>query len=104
MAFISSTSEDLKSHRQAAREAAISARFHPEMMEHFPASGEYPPLGASLAKVDQADVVVAIVAHRYGWVPPGSDAKSITCLECEHALAQGKGSWRFLRPMIGLRN
>jgi hypothetical protein len=33
-------------------------------------------------------VVIAIAAHRYGWVPNDSgqaEAKSITWLECEHA-------------------
>ena len=64
--FISSTSEDLKEHRAAARDAANSAGFLPVMMEYFVASGEKPPLDACLAKVDETDVLVAIVAHRYG--------------------------------------
>ena len=97
--FISSTSEDLKEHRQAARDAAISAGFLPVMMEYFVASGKKPPLPACLAKVDEAHLVVAIVAHRYGWVPPdqvGSEHKSITWLECEYALDQGKEVLAFL--------
>ena len=63
------------------------------MMEYFVASGKKPPLEACLAKVDEADVVVAIVAHRYGWVPPdqgGDDHKSITWLECQHGVDDGK--------------
>ena len=79
--FVSSTSEDLKEHRKAARDAAISASFLPVMMEYFVASGKRAPLATSLAKVDDADLVVAIVAHRYGWVPPdqeGDHHKSIT--------------------------
>jgi hypothetical protein len=82
--FISSTSEDLKPYRSAAREAALSAGFAVDMMEYFPAAG-HPPLAACLAKVEAADVVVAIVAHRYGWVPDDADAKSITWRECERA-------------------
>ena len=97
--FISSTSEDLKEHRAAARDAAIPAGFLPSMMEYFTASGKRRPLKACLAKVDEADLVVAIVAHRYGWVPGGkrnSGGKSITWLECEHAVKKGKEVIAFL--------
>src|SRR5437016_5080589 len=88
--FVSSTSEDLKQYRALVRDAALSAGFHPDMMEYFPASGQHPPLQSCLAKVEAADIVVAIVAHRYGWVPDAADPKSITWLECEHAVKNGK--------------
>ena len=58
------------------------------MMEYFPAAGDKPALAACLEKVAEAEVVVVLVAHRYGWVPDGPenpDAKSVTWLECEHA-------------------
>jgi hypothetical protein len=90
--FISSTSEDLKPCRDAARDAALTAGLLPDMMEYFPATGR-PSLAECLRKVSKADVVVAIVAHRYGWVPPDQPAgenKSITWLECEHAEQEGK--------------
>ena len=86
--FISSTGEDLKEHREQAARAASASGFSPRMMEYFPASGQMPSLPACLKMVEQAEVVVVIVAHRYGWVPddpPNPDAKSITWLECEHA-------------------
>ena len=89
--FISSTSEDLKLYRAAARDA-IGAGLVPLMMEYFVATGG-PSLQECLRKVSQADLVVAIVAHRYGWVPPdqpAGDCKSITWLECEHAEREGK--------------
>ena len=91
--FISSTSDDLKQHRAAARDAAIGAGFLPIQMEYFAASGQHAPLQACLEKVAEADVVVLIVAHRYGWVPPDQDGgqdKSITWLECERARADKK--------------
>src|SRR5450432_2035036 len=97
--FISSTSEDLKPCREAAKEAAISARFHPEMMEYFVASGKHPPYRACMEKVAGADVMVVIVAHRYGWIPPDQPAaghKSITWLECEEAVKQGREVLAFL--------
>jgi formylglycine-generating enzyme required for sulfatase activity len=86
--FISSTSEDLEPYRMAARDAVILAGCHPVMMEYFIAQGKRKPYAACMAEVDACDLVVAIVAHRYGWVPedqPGRGKKSITWLECERA-------------------
>jgi hypothetical protein len=88
--FISSTSEDLKPYRAAARDAALRAGFRPDMMEYFGVGGTRPPLGECLAKVSASDVVVVLVAHRYGWKPsepPGDGSKSVTWLECEHAVS-----------------
>jgi formylglycine-generating enzyme required for sulfatase activity len=97
--FVSSTAEDLKPYRAAARDAAIGAELLPKMMEYFVASGDKPPLPACLDRVSEADVLVAIVAHRYGWVPPdqkSSERKSITWLECERAVAEGQEVLAFL--------
>lgn len=91
--FISSTSEDLKPYREAARDAALKATFHPDMMESFTVSGARPPLAECQAKAAEADVTVVIVAHRYGWVPVDQaegDHKNITWLECEAAIAAGQ--------------
>ena len=66
--FISSTSEDLKEHREQAKRAALASGFSPRMMEYFPASGR-PSLSACREMVAEAEVVVVLVAHRYGWVP-----------------------------------
>jgi formylglycine-generating enzyme required for sulfatase activity len=90
--FISSTSEDLREFREAARDAALASGFHPVMMEYFAADGG-PPLDVCLAQVTPCDLVLVIVAHRYGWVPPDQPAgaaQSITWLECRHADTQGK--------------
>jgi hypothetical protein len=86
--FISSTSDDLKEYREQAAKAAAASGFSPRMMEYCPASRHAPSVQACLEKVAEAEVVVVIVAHRYGWVPDGPenpDAKSITWLECDHA-------------------
>lgn len=91
--FISSTSEDLEEYRKAARDAVLSAGCQPVMMEYFTPQGKRRPLAACLREVDACDAVVAIVAHRYGWVPsdqPKGGAKSITWLECERANDVGK--------------
>src|SRR5271157_5607021 len=86
--FISSTSDDLKDYREQAASAARASGFFPLMMEYFPASGHAPSLQACREMVAQAEVVVVLVAHRYGWVPDdpsNRDAKNITWLECDHA-------------------
>ncbi|MBM4027214.1 MAG: DUF4062 domain-containing protein, partial [Planctomycetes bacterium] len=101
--FISSTAEDLKptGYRAAARDAALAAGFYPEMQEYW-AAKDNPPLRECLAKVAGADVLVVIVAYRYGWVPPDQQEKnakkrkSITWLECEKARADGKKVLVFL--------
>ena len=96
--FISSTSEDLKPYRDAARDAAVAAGFSLKRMEDFVATGG-PSLPECLRLVSEADVVVVIVAHRYGWVPPdqaAGDCKSITWLECEQAERKGKRVLGFL--------
>src|SRR5579871_2239477 len=97
--FISSTSEDLREHREQAAKAARASGFSPRMMEYFPASGSKPSLGACLDMVEEAEVVVVLVAHRYGWVPEdasNSEGKSITWLECSHAWTRGKEVLAFL--------
>jgi formylglycine-generating enzyme required for sulfatase activity len=97
--FISSTVEDLRPYRDAARDAAVGAEFLPRMQEYFAASGGQTPLAACLSEVSETDVLVVIVAHRYGWTPPdqpGQEHKSITWLECEQAIAEGKEVLAFL--------
>jgi formylglycine-generating enzyme required for sulfatase activity len=88
--FISSTSEDLEPFRAAAKEAVIEAQMLPVMSEHFPASSSNPPLEECLQKVSQTDVLIVLVAHRYGWMPVnqpmGKPRKSITWLECQQAV------------------
>lgn len=91
VAFISATKEDLETCRTAARDAAIRAGFYPVMMEYWAAGTGNPPVEKCLKEVDGADVVIAIVAHRYGWIPDGQaegQRKSITWMECERALSE----------------
>ena len=87
--FISSTVEDLKPYRQAARDAAVHAGFQVEMMEYLLPGGRHPPREACKAKVAEADLVVTIVAHQYGWVPDETDARSIIWLQCLEARRLG---------------
>ncbi|SPE33794.1 conserved hypothetical protein [Candidatus Sulfopaludibacter sp. SbA6] len=96
--FISSTSDDLTKYREQAAAAAEVSGFAVSRMEYWSDNGR-PTLSACLEKVDEAEVVVAIVAHRYGWVPDdpaNPHAKSITWLECERAWEANKPVLAFL--------
>jgi hypothetical protein len=97
--FISSTVEDLRAYREGVRDAAVAAEMLPKMLEYFPAAGDRLPLDTCLDEVSAADLLAVIVAHRYGWVPPdqpGDEYKSITWLECERAVAEGREVLAFL--------
>jgi hypothetical protein len=96
--FISSTAEDLGEYRRAAEAGAQSARFYPEMHDYWVAK-DNPPLAECLERVAKADVLVVVVAHRYGWKPPGQPdggRRSITWLECLEAVDNGKEVLSFL--------
>ena len=96
--FISSTAEDLRGYRQSARDAILPLDMHPVMFEYSPATAN-PPLEECLSRVRTCDVLVVIVAHRYGWIPPdqpGRHRKSITWLECEEAVKSGEEVLAFL--------
>src|SRR5689334_7033953 len=98
VAFLSSTSEDLKDHREQAARAIEESGLAISRMESFASSAHLPSLPACLEKVDEAEGVVVLVAHRYGWVPTtgNPDAKSITWLECSRARETGKEVLAFL--------
>jgi formylglycine-generating enzyme required for sulfatase activity len=69
------------------------------MFEHWPASGDRVPLEACMRAVADCDLLIVIVAHRYGWVPDTTGvaaAYSITRLECEEALRHGKEVLAFI--------
>jgi Domain of unknown function (DUF4062)/SIR2-like domain len=86
--MLSSTSEDLRAYRAAARLAIIDVGWLPSMMEHFGALTA-PTVKACEDAVANSDLVILIVAHRRGWVPRadqgGNGKDSITALELQHA-------------------
>ena len=92
--FVSSTYEDLKGHRAAARRAIQKLGHQPIMMEDFVSSSK-PPKNECLDKVEESDVLVGIYAHRYGFVPKG-DEISLTEQEYRLALSKGKEVYCFL--------
>ena len=85
--MISSTSHDLPKHREQVREACLQQGVFPIMMEQLPAS-DAEAIPASLKLVDQADIYLLILAHRYGYVPVSENPAQISVTEHEynHAL------------------
>jgi tetratricopeptide (TPR) repeat protein len=64
-------------------------------MEDF-GPGRSPPVEYCKQKVDPADIILGLYAHRYGFQPEGFDGKSITHLEYEWALEAGKEICAFI--------
>lgn len=81
--FISSTLRDLENYRRAAVEECHRLHLLPTYMELFEAE-TVGATEASLRKLDDADLYVGIVAHRYGYIEHGYE-KSVTELEFDHA-------------------
>ncbi len=87
--FLSSTAQDLGPYRQVADDTILRLSQQAVAMERFgPLSGE--PVAECERKARESDVLVCIVAHRYGWVPEKGRG-SITRREVEAAKAAGKG-------------
>ncbi len=87
VAVISSTAKDLPEHRKQVMDACHRCNCDYVWMETLPASDD-DAVKASLALVDKADVYIGIFAHRYGYVPAGSDI-SITEMEYNRAKERG---------------
>ncbi len=87
--FLSSTALDLVEYRKVADDTILRLSHTAVAMERFgPMPG--PPVEECEHKVRECDVVVCIVAHRYGFVPEKGRGGSITRREVEAALAAGK--------------
>jgi len=80
--YISSTYKDLLDHRDAA--ARIIKDLGHTAVDSYKA-GPKPPVQQCLDDVESCDFFVGIVGHRYGWVPPDGDPRSITHREFDQA-------------------
>jgi hypothetical protein len=86
--FLSSTAQDLVDHRKVADDTILRLSQEAVVMERFgPLPGE--PVEECERKARESDLVVCIVAHRYGYVPEKGRG-SITRREVEAAKAAGK--------------
>ncbi len=100
--FLSSTAIDMEEHRKKVSDAILRMGDLPVQMESFGASPNE-PVDVCQNKVRESDLLIVMVAHRYGWVP-GSDEggdghKSITWIEVETALEAGIPVFAFLVDM-----
>ena len=93
--MISSTSDDLESCRRTAIEVCDCLdgiesipmeRFGPESCKS---------IDLCLRKVEEADIYLGIIAHRYGSIPEGED-RSFTEMEYDHAMSLGKPVFIFM--------
>ena len=86
--FVSSTSSDLKLHRQAVRSVIDNLELTFIGMEQF-APDAQAPVDLIRRKVNEGQVYLAILGLRYGYVDPGTGL-SMTELEYRQALASDK--------------
>jgi hypothetical protein len=92
--FVSSTSADLKPHREALRGAIDRLRLRYVGMEDFaPETGA--PAEVIRRKVNESEVYLGILELRYGYVDPGTGL-SMTELEYRQAIASGKPMHMFV--------
>ena len=85
--FLSSTTQDLVAYRQVADDTILRLSESVVMERFGPLPGE--PAAECERKARESDVVVCIVAHRYGFVPD-KGLGSITRREVEAAKAAGR--------------
>jgi hypothetical protein len=87
--FIASTAIDMQAYKQKVTDAIMRLNNLPVKMDHFSAIPQS-PVNVCKQKVCEANALVVMVAHRYGWVPSASDGgdskKSITWYEVETAI------------------
>lgn len=87
-AMISSTMRDLPEYRQVVRDACISQRVWPIMMEHHIPAQDHAADDVSMGMVAECDVYLGIFAHSYGSCPE-NDARSYTEIEYDEAVKLG---------------
>lgn len=85
--FVTSTSVDLQEHRQAVRDAIMGLDHHPDDMIHWSADARS-GTEHSVDRVRESDVLILLVAYRYGHIPDGA-GYSVTELEYRAARDAG---------------
>jgi tetratricopeptide (TPR) repeat protein len=92
--FLSSTSVDLATHRQAVRDIIARLGHFTIAMEHFGAQ-DGDAQSVSLEQLAAADLFVGVVAWRYGYIPAGQDC-SVTQQEYQEATKLGLPRYLYL--------
>ncbi len=92
--FVSSTFADLKEYREVTATAIRKLRTHVNDMIDWPADDRSPE-NLSLAELHNSDLILLIIAHRYGTIPENEEY-SITEKEFDEAVKCGKPILAFL--------
>ena len=85
--FVASTYEELEGYRAAATRSILTSGNISEDMLFWPAE-DSPPLDVSIRRVRSSDLLILLIAHRYGNPPEGHNV-SITELEFDEAVTLG---------------
>src|SRR2546421_2254659 len=81
--MISSTAADLPEHRKQVVEACLRQGMFPLRMEDLPATSD-DAAAASVKLVDDANVFIGVIAHRYGYIPKANNPNAISVTEMEY--------------------
>jgi len=97
--FVSATSRDLGSYRQAVKDVLLTREWHPIVQDNF--APDYRAVHDLLrAKISKCDAVICLIGRRYGEEPknrgPGEPRRSYTQMEYEIAKELGKPIYRFI--------
>lgn len=93
--FVCSTYSDLVDEREAVLDGIRKLKLQHDSMEFFGARDSQ-PLETCLEEVSKSDVLVVIIAHRYGSLVPGQDI-SFTQAEYEEGIRLGKPCLVYLK-------
>jgi tetratricopeptide (TPR) repeat protein len=85
--FISSSVLDLPEHRGQVLDACLRMGMFPSLVERLP-DKDVDAIALSLNLIDEADLYVCILGHRYGYIPTGKEA-SIVEMEYDRAVERG---------------
>lgn len=78
--FVSSTSVDLKAHRERIIRVLNLLKLSPAVMEYFGSRADEPTV-VCFDEIEACDLFIGIYGWRYGYQPEGPDSPSITELE-----------------------
>src|ERR1041384_7031333 len=81
--MISSTAADLPGHRKQIVAACLRQGMFPLRMEDLPATSD-DAAAASVRLVDDADIFIGVIAHRYGYIPKANNPDQISVTEMEY--------------------
>jgi hypothetical protein len=91
LAFLCSTFSDLQEEREAVLAALRHLQVQHDAMEFFGAHPEA-PINVCLAEVRRSNIIIVIVAHRYGTIVPGR--------EVSYPEAEYSEGWELNKPCL----